>query len=144
MNRSEVMTKYESFRDRCQHVLYDFYFPFRPYHLVSCCGWGPVITSNYCYARQQIYFGTRADEIAVYNKNNNQKWLGGAASVLALAEVDLPRQGYQMKQPCNKQRNSDEHNDFQINQANLLQFKGMACKLQVKKILVHPGEINSF
>jgi len=39
--------------------------------------------------RQEIFFGTRADENSIYNKNNNQKWLGGQASLLAVAEVDI-------------------------------------------------------
>jgi hypothetical protein len=44
--------------------------------------------------RQEIYFGTRADENSQYNRNNNQKWIGGQASLLAIAEIDIAQQGY--------------------------------------------------
>lgn len=97
-SRTEVVQRLETFRDLCQPNLYDFYFAFWPHHLVSCCGWGPpvsgVATSSGASkgtsgpntsqlgplqgsTRQEIFFGTRADEHSVYNGNNNQKWLGG-------------------------------------------------------------------
>lgn len=90
------LERFETFRDSCQPNLYDFFWPFRPQHLVSCCGWGPAVlpkiggASSFSLAaderegpegltnketteclRQEIYFGTRADESSVYNRNQN-------------------------------------------------------------------------
>jgi len=143
MNQTEVLTKYESFRDRCQPNLYDFHYAFRPFHLVSCCSWGPVVHLNNCCARQQVYFGTRADENAIFNKSNNQKWIGGAASILAVAEVDLPQQGYQLEKTAQRSCLVAENGDGS-NQENANNAKGSGCKLKVAKMLIHPGEINSF
>jgi len=44
LSRSAVLQRLETFRDLCQPNLYDFYYAFRPYHLVSCCGWGPPVS----------------------------------------------------------------------------------------------------
>ena len=111
MNRSEVLNKLETFRDRCQPNLYDYFYAFRPYHLVSCCAFGPPVHTHPTCVRQTIYFGTRADEYANYNKNNNLKWTGGAASLLAVAEVDIAQQGYQLERNSNRSRLTVEQNE---------------------------------
>ena len=170
MSRAEVLHRYETFRDKCQPNLYDFFNAFKPYHLVSCCAWGQAVDpaqstggtnsgqngssksvlggpfnpeSANCL-RQEIYFGTRADEFSTYNKSNNQKWLGGPASLLAVGEVDIAKQGYQLEQ--SKGRISMEREGTGAGQGSAYQqfLKGQQAKLKVKKILIHPGEINSF
>lgn len=91
------MWRYECFRDRCKGSLYDFHNSFRPYHLVSCCGWGPGINNSKMWdkhVKQEIYFGTRADEFSSFNRNKNKRWMGGQASLLAVGEVDLAQRGY--------------------------------------------------
>ena len=89
MNRGEIIERYETFRDRCQPNLYDFFNAYRPYHLVSCCGWGPALIESENCLKQEIFFGTRADENCTFNKNT-QRWYGGPASLLAVGEVDIP------------------------------------------------------
>ena len=96
MNRSEIIERYETFRDKCQPNLYDFFNAYRPYHLVSCCGWGPPLIESENCLKQEIFFGTRADENCTFNKNT-QRWYGGPASLLAVGEVDIPHQGYQIE-----------------------------------------------
>ena len=94
MNRSDIASRYETFRDRCQPNLYDFFNAYRPYHLVSCCGWGSSLNECESSLKQELYFGTRADEISTYNRNQNSRWGGGPASLLAVAEVDIAKPGY--------------------------------------------------
>lgn len=43
MSRQEALDRFETFRSACQHTLYDFYWPFRPFHLVACAGWGAKV-----------------------------------------------------------------------------------------------------
>jgi len=94
MNRLEVQQRCEHFRDRCQPNLYDYFYAFRPYHLVSCCGWGQALSqTNQGSLCQEIYFGTRADEASVFR---NQKWLG-QPSLLSVAEVDIAQPGFTLK-----------------------------------------------
>ena len=58
------------------------------------------------------------------------KWVGGAASILALAEVDIAQQGHQL--------------EYRMAMEGGTYVKGQQGKLKVGKILIHPGEINGF
>lgn len=43
MSRQEALDRFETFRSACQHTLYDFYWPFPPFHPVACAGWGAKV-----------------------------------------------------------------------------------------------------
>jgi len=98
--------------------------------------------------RQEIYFGTRADESSIYNRNSNSKWVGGQASLLVVAEVDIAQQGFVLSQnggfgsggPLSGGRMAFEGSGPGGHQS----FKGLQARLQVSKLLIHPGEVNSF
>ena len=100
-NRLDALSRFETFRNVCQHTLYDFYWPFRPFHLVSCAGWGAKVPPKQpqpslllpkplgnneeetrgaqasSSLRQEIYFGTRADDACSFDMGGSQKWVGG-------------------------------------------------------------------
>ena len=117
---------------------------------MSCCGWGSALNECESSLKQELYFGTRADEISTYNRNQNSRWGGGPASLLAVAEVDIAKPGYQMQNGKNRMAmeigngNTGPNSNGGAGGAYQQQLKNAQPKLKVNKILIHPGEINSF
>ena len=70
--------------------------------------------------------------INISNWSKNLKWTNGQGSLLAVAEVDIGYPGYIV---CQKGLQSfSEMNSIKSDEGNM----------QVSKLIVHPGEINSF
>lgn len=91
--------------------------------------------SNNEYSHQEVFFGTRTDGKYVERVN---AW-HGLGSLLVIGSVDVPHKGFKLGP---KQVTSFGGNARRGMTSGVKRFEDPNQRIEVSKIIVHPGEIN--
>jgi len=104
-------------------ILYDFIYTKKMEWPCTACKWSGICNSQEHMTQQSLYVGCRTD--GVYREKSNS-W-EGMASYLISTVVDIPNQGYSLYSNIAQTAFQRKYNR----------------KVQVEKIVLHPGEVNT-